>query len=123
MTQETTQEAAVVQPVPIDSTVPWDAVPPPDDGYDLADDDLTDDELTALALAADPDQPLDDTAVPLSLYATAPGAPLPMWYMPPAMSRATVRGWRTPVVVGIIAAFLLIDALGLCITYGQLVVA
>jgi hypothetical protein len=124
-----TQEATVVQPVPIDSTVPWDvgdpwdAVYPPNDGYDLTDDDLTDDELTALALAADPEQPLDDGAVPLSLYTTAQGAPLPLWYMPPAMSRATIRGWRTPVVVAIIAAFLLIDALGLCITYGQLVVA
>jgi hypothetical protein len=118
-----TKEPTVVQPVPIDLTIPRAAGDPHDDGYEQRDDDLTDDELTALALAADPDQPLDDTAVPLSPYATAPDGPLPMWYMPPAMSRAAVGGWRTPVVVAIVAAFLLINALGLCITYGQLVIA
>jgi hypothetical protein len=118
-----TKEPAVVQQVPIDSTIPRDAGDPRDDGYKLADDVLTDDELTALAQAADPDQPLDDTAVPLSLYSMAPRGPLPTWYMPPAMARAAPRGWRTPVIIAIIAAFLLIEALGLCITYGQLVIA
>ena len=80
---------------------------------------ITDAELTALALAADPDQPLDPDAAPLSLIAGPGWSGLPSWYMPPVMIRGASR-WRTGVVVAIVAAFLLINALGLCITYGQL---
>ena len=81
---------------------------------------ITDAELTALALAADPDGPPDADAVPMALYlALAPG-PLPAWYMPPAMARGGPR-WRRPVVLAVIAAFLIIDAFGLCSTYGPLV--
>ena len=80
----------------------------------------TDDELTALALAADPDAPLDDDAIPLSHHlAQFAGAALPQWYMAPASSGSGHR-WRTPVVLAIISAFLLIEALGLCNTFGQL---
>jgi len=86
------------------------------------DDPITDEELTALALAADPDAPLDPDAVPLSAYlAQLPGL-LPGWYMPPAMASSGNR-WRTPVIVAIILAFLLIEAWGLCSTYGQVVLA
>jgi hypothetical protein len=81
---------------------------------------LTDAELTSLAMAADPDAPLSDDAIPLSLHlAQFAGAALPQWYMAPAGSPSG-RRWRTPVVVTIIAAFLLIEALGLCNTFGQL---
>jgi hypothetical protein len=91
-------------------------------GAEPTDDELfTDDELTALALAADPDEPLSADAVPLALYPGQSG-PLPLWYMPPVMARAT-RTWRMPVVLMIVASFLLIDAFGLCITYGQLTAA
>ena len=84
---------------------------------------LTDAELTALALAADPDAPLDDNAVPLHIHlAQFTGTALPQWYMAPAMARRGPR-WRTPVVLAIIAAFLLIEALGLCNTFGQLTLA
>jgi len=83
---------------------------------------LTDEELTALALAADPDEPVSPGAVPLSLGQSQFPGPLPAWYMPPVMAGAS-RSWRVPVVVLIIAAFLLIDAFGLCITFGQLVAA
>ena len=84
---------------------------------------LTDAELTALALAADPDEPLDENAVPLHIHlAQFAGAALPQWYMPPAMARSGPR-WRKPVVLAIIAAFLLIEALGLCNTFGQLTLA
>ena len=49
---------------------------------------FTDDELSALALAADPDQPLDDDAVSLwELTGYLPGRRLPEWYMP---SRSTI---------------------------------
>ncbi|MGH9271979.1 MAG: hypothetical protein ACRDZ2_11970 [Ilumatobacteraceae bacterium] len=76
---------------------------------------IDDDELTRLALAADLDDPLPDDAVPWS-GADAPVELLPSWYMPPT---AAVRGRRRRVVVGVlIASFLLINAAGLCVTYG-----
>ena len=82
----------------------------------------SDAELTALALAADPDAPLADDAVPLSVHlAQFAGAALPEWYMPAAMARNGGR-WRVPVVVAIVSAFLLIEALGLCNTFGNLVI-
>ena len=83
---------------------------------------LEDDELAELALAADPDEPLSPDAVPLALYPAYLAGPLPLWYMPPVTAGAT-RAWRMPVVLLLVAAFLLIDAFGLCITYGQLVAA
>jgi hypothetical protein len=91
---------------------------------DLAfeDGDFTDEELTALALAADPDAPLAADAVPLDLYPEQSLGQLPQWYMPPAMARGS-HGWRTPVVMAIVVSFLIVDLFGLCITFGQLVAA
>jgi hypothetical protein len=83
---------------------------------------LSDDELTALALACDVDEPLSPDAVPLDLYASQDGGFLPAWYMPPVMARRA-RHWRVPVIWVVVASFLLIDAFGLCICYGQLVAA
>jgi len=83
---------------------------------------LSDQELTALALAADPAAPLPDDAVPIGIHLAQFGASLPLWYMPPAMSRGG-RRWKTPFVLAIVSAFLLIDALGLCNTYGILSLA
>jgi hypothetical protein len=83
---------------------------------------LSDDELGALALAADPDPVLDDDAECLADVLAA-GAPrlLPEWYMPAPMSGAPLlRGWRRHVVVLVILSFLVITAAGLCNTYGQL---
>jgi hypothetical protein len=85
---------------------------------------LSDDELTAVALASDPDPELDADAV--SFWAVAgPDAGrdpadqlLPEWYMPAMTGRRVVRGWRRRMVWLIIAAFLTIDAYGLCSTYG-----
>lgn len=94
----------------------------PDSDEPWGDSTFTDDELTGMALAADPDTPLDADALPLSLYPDEPFGALPGWYMPPAMARGVGR-WRTMAVYVIIAAFLVIDAFGLCITYGQLVAA
>ena len=79
-----------------------------------------DEELCRLALAADPTAPLSDEAIPIGLHlAQFTGAALPAWYMAPASARGG-RRWRTPIVVAIISAFLLIEALGLCNTFGQL---
>ena len=83
---------------------------------------LSDAELTALALAADPERPLDSDAVPLSVYLGQIPALLPSWYMAPAMSSSGSR-WRTGVILAIVAAFLIIEAYGLCSTYGQVVLA
>ena len=88
---------------------------------ELNDTPFTDAELTTLAMAADPDAPLSEDAIPLSTHLFA-GAALPQWYMAPAMARGGHR-WRTPVVVAIISALLLIEALGLCNTFGQLTFA
>jgi hypothetical protein len=108
--------------VPIDA--PFQALPSLEEAdlteSDLAGEPLSDAELTSLALAADPDAPLSEDAIPLSLHlAQFAGAALPQWYMPPAASRSGQR-WRTPVVLTIIAAFLLIEGLGLCNTFGQI---
>ncbi|HUF85433.1 MAG TPA: hypothetical protein VMQ81_12675 [Acidimicrobiia bacterium] len=83
---------------------------------------VSDDELTALALAADPDVEMDDDAVCLADLLDSP-APrlLPEWYMRAPMGPARpLRGWRRGVVLLVVASFLLITAAGLCNTYGQL---
>ncbi len=85
---------------------------------------LTDDELTELALSADPDAPLADDAVPLAeLLAAGASSPgdelLPDWYMPVPMGGGRLlSGWRRRVVLVIVASFVLINAYGLCSTYG-----
>jgi hypothetical protein len=83
---------------------------------------FSDDELCALALAADPNVPMSDEAVPLSEYLGDRAGPLPSWYMPTPMVRHGSR-WRLPVVLVIVAAFVIIEAFGLCSTFGQLVPA
>lgn len=78
---------------------------------------ISDDELTALALAADPDVALASDAVPFrSMHDD--GAPLlPEWYMPVAPSRAR-RDWRTGVAMSIAVGLVFINGLGICVTYG-----
>ena len=83
---------------------------------------FTDAELTELALAADPNAPLDVDAVPLGEYLDETPGLLPSWYMPAPMARRS-PSWRLPVVLVIVAAFLIIEAFGLCSTFGQLVPA
>ena len=49
---------------------------------------------------------------------------LPEWYSPAPMARRELlKGWRRAVVFGIVAAFLAINAYGLCSTYGHIVFA
>ena len=80
----------------------------------------TDEELSALALAADPDIEVDDDAVSLwDLTGSHAEGPLPDWYMPPARGRL-LRGWRRVPPLLIIASLLVINGYGLCNTYGQL---
>ena len=83
---------------------------------------LTDEELTELALAADPAPPLDRNVLPWSPYTDQDSYALPDWYMPRA--RGLRRGRTSKVVViSLIVGFLVIDAFGLCITSGILTFA
>jgi hypothetical protein len=82
---------------------------------------LTDEELTELALAADPFAPLPADAVPLDLQGGG-WALLPSWYMAPVRRHGSTRRYRLA-VAAIVAAFLTIDLFGLCSTYGPLVLA
>ena len=83
---------------------------------------ISDDELAALALAADPDAALDAEAICLwDMEGFGIDSQLPSWYMSAPMPRTqVVRGWRRPAIVLVIAAFLTIDIYGLCNTYGDL---
>jgi hypothetical protein len=77
--------------------------------------DISDDELAALAMAADPDQPIDDDAMPLDL--NKPRGLLPEWYMPAPMS--TRRGTACRWVFGwLVLSLVAISSTGLCVTYG-----
>ena len=83
---------------------------------------FTDDELSALALAADPDIAVDDDAVCLWDRTRSDVIQLlPDWYMPSSLGgTGQVLGWRRRVVLLTITSFLVITAYGLCNTYGQL---
>lgn len=87
---------------------------------------VSDEELTELALAADPDAVVDDEAV--SLWDLArdddDAGLLPDWYMPsPKGGTRRLRGWHRRVAYAVIAAFVLINLAGLCSTYGSIVIA
>jgi len=88
------------------------------------DDVVDDDELGALALAADPDTVVAEDAVSVWDLLGQDRWPLPDWYMPPVSAgRRRHPRWRRRVAMAIICAFLVVDAYGLCSTYGYLVVA
>ena len=78
---------------------------------------VTGDELDALALAADPLAPIPDDAVPYDQVVGVGPSLLPDWYMGRATAVHASR-WRRPVILAVIAAFVLIDGAGLCSTYG-----
>ena len=80
---------------------------------------ISDAELEALALAADPDAPLDPDAVPFDPYGLGDGTLLPSWYMP--VPHRSERSRRTTAVVALVVlAILVVNAVGLCVTYGHL---
>jgi hypothetical protein len=85
---------------------------------------ISDDELAEEALAAHPDD-LPDDAVPWTdVVDPGSAALLPSWYMPAPMQGARrLVGWRRALVFAVIVAFLAINAAGLCVTYGRIVIA
>jgi len=80
---------------------------------------VSDAELTALALATDPDDvEIDPEAEPFGV-GDAQVALLPEWYMPARMSaRGPHQRRRAWIVVGLIAAMVIVNGAGLCVTYG-----
>jgi hypothetical protein len=83
---------------------------------------ISDEELTALALAADPDVDLGDDAVPFGAVGGDFPELLPDWYMPSPSTYHRNRR-NSAAVLLIVGSLLLINALGLCITYGRLEIA
>jgi hypothetical protein len=86
---------------------------------------FADDELAALALAADAETPLGADAVPISYVLTlGADSPLPAWYMPAPIRARRLAGWRRHLVrwsaMSVVASFVAITAAGYCNTYGQL---
>jgi hypothetical protein len=79
---------------------------------------FTDAELAALALAADPATPVDPDAIPLDVFLQNTPGLLPEWYMPPVRARQPSRAGQI-IALLVVSAFLLIEAAGLCATYGQ----
>ncbi len=76
---------------------------------------ITDDELTDLALGADPNVDLGSNAVPIRVDPSTDL--LPSWYMPASVGHVE-PGWRRRVALLVVGAILLINAAGLCVTYG-----
>jgi hypothetical protein len=83
---------------------------------------ISDEELTALALAADPNAPIDADAVPWRGGPASHQSLLPDWYMPSPIAVRHSRATQFTIIF-IIAGFVLIDAFGLCITSGFLSLA
>ncbi len=87
------------------------------DGHLTVDGTISDDELASLALRADPHPLIDVSVAPWRGSSDPASALLPDWYMPAPAGRH--RGTWTKVGIALtIASFVLINALGLCVTYG-----
>ena len=82
---------------------------------------IGDDELTALALAADPREDLSEGAVPISFVLGEATGTLSSWYMP-TVAATRVAGWKRPLVVAIVVTLVTLEALGLCSVFGQVVI-
>lgn len=87
------------------------------DELEADDFEISDEELTALALAADPGSPFADDAVPVRSLRAEGDPLLPDWYMPVSASRAR-RDWRAVVAIAIAVGLVLINAFAICVTYG-----
>lgn len=82
-------------------------------------DHVSDAELDAIAMAASPTDPFADGAVPFGQDVAYGADLLPEWYMPvPQMSAANRTPRRVFTVGMIIVALLLLNGVGLCVTYG-----
>lgn len=89
------------------------------DGYVVGPSDISDDELSDLALAADPTAPIDPDCVPWTFAGGVGANLLPDWYMPRPIASGRGRGTRI-VVVSVVAGMMVVCAFGLCVTSGFL---
>ncbi len=88
------------------------------DGVVLDAVDIDDELLAELAMAADPDAEIDDDAVPFGL-ADRGADLLPAWYMPGTLHGSEHhRVRRSVVVAGIVLSMLIVNGVGICVTYG-----
>ncbi len=83
---------------------------------------FSDDELSALALAADPDAPIDLDAKPWYLTSNLGSQLLPEWYMPIPMSRGRGRVSKVA-AISVVVGMVVVCAFGLCVTSGFLQLA
>ncbi len=83
---------------------------------------FTEDELAELALSTPYDATIDPNAVPWSPRGDNFHSSLPDWYMAPAIGLVNSRRRRV-VVASIISSFVIINALGFCVTSGFLTLA
>ena len=83
---------------------------------------FSDDELSALALAADPDAPIDEDAKPWYLTSNLGSQLLPEWYMPIPMSRGRGRVSKVA-AISVVVGMVVVCAFGLCVTSGFLQLA
>lgn len=102
-------------PMATDGAAPLDA-----DVDDVAT--FTDDELAALALAVERDPEVDADGPSLwELSEPQTVALLGSWYLPTAHAGTRrLRGWRRQAALVAVVAFVGIDAVGLCATYGPI---
>ena len=77
---------------------------------------ISDAELTVLALAADPEAPIDPDATPFAV--DEEGGLLPVWYAPGGMLSSNGGRTRRRIAVVVILALLAVNAAGLCVTFG-----
>ncbi len=83
----------------------------------LEDVDISDEELTLLAMAADLDAPFDEGAQPFDAGGTPGTDLLPEWYMPVPTTNGH-SAFRTVAVAAIVASLVVVNGAGLCVTYG-----
>jgi hypothetical protein len=77
---------------------------------------ISDEELTALALAADPEAPIDPDATPFGA-GDEPGL-LPAWYAPGGILPPSGGRTRRRIAAVVVLALLVVTAAGLCVTDG-----
>jgi hypothetical protein len=82
---------------------------------------ITDEELSAIALAAEPEPAIPDDAVPLWDLLAVEEPLVSAWYMPAPARSFRLTGWRRNLVIFLVVVFLLIEAYGLCSAYGVVV--
>lgn len=80
---------------------------------------FSDEELAELALATDPDDVVfDDDVAPFGGLDRG-AALLPAWYMPAPLGAGTGRrGGKVAVVSVLVVSMFVVNAVGLCVTYG-----